>query len=134
MWKPMFMLVLAGALAGACKKKEERREGGGDQNEVVASRPPGGRDAAKAAALKTAFEADANCKLLVACCAGLSGSSWEATLKPFCDGVTQMQDFEDRARNMVDEAWQQNECKNRASSLPGMANASNPLPAACQVP
>ncbi len=121
----LWIVALALALGGCNKKSEE--QGGG----APPAQPAGGAAVEKAAALKAAWEADANCLSLAKCCTEIVGTGFEQTIGPLCEQVKTFQDFEQQAENLVDPAWQSTTCKNTLEAVGMMGNASNPVPASC---
>ncbi|MBI5501055.1 MAG: hypothetical protein HY907_12490 [Deltaproteobacteria bacterium] len=124
----VWIVMLALALGG-CKKKGEEAAGGGGGNTPPAA---GGGNAAKAEALKAAWEANADCQSLDKCCANVPGTTWESSLGIICEQVKTYKNFEEQAKNMVDAAWQDMTCKNTLDSAGMMGNDSNPVPEGCK--
>jgi hypothetical protein len=138
-WQKLVLGAALGMVVVGCGKKKQDEGGGGGASVgggggggVGGTPAPSKGREAKLKALEEAFAADANCQLLVACCAALPGTPHEQMMKPICGQVTEMQNFAQRDKDMVDVSWQTTQCKNTITTIGSMVNASNPLPAACQ--
>jgi len=121
------LLLSVFALGGCGDKKSDDK--GKDKAPDMGAAPAGGGK--KAADLKAAWEADKNCQSLVKCCEEIKGTGWEQTIGALCKALPEMMNFEERAKNLVDPAFQANHCKNALQSAVMMGNDANPVPASC---
>ena len=124
----LVLAIMSLGMGAACNKGDDTTQ------TTVTTEPTGAAPsvADRAQVLRTAFEADTNCQLLVACCGSLEGTPWQANLAPYCGQVPVLQNFEEEVRNNIDVDMQTNMCRNSVTNIQQSGNSANPIPDACR--
>ena len=125
-WIGLLVVALSVCAVGCDKEQPDAKSAGPPAAEKTTRR------ADDASALEQAWKKEAACQQLQRCCEGIAGSSWETTLKGFCNQVKAQMYFDKQAQGGMKPAYLAKRCGNSVKGMAGMANASNPLPKACQ--